>query len=356
MFGKTLVVVAATALTATQVAALPSPNVRVVPTSSCDGGYSQTGTLSLAGGDNLALKDGTLQKGDDSMKFNFVECTSDLMNFSKFAKDGANVFYGHVTVGNDGDECLAASKLGEDNAKIHKTKCSKSDDSGQFAQFWKLTKDGDKSSLEFFGHINDGRKPYVLGSSDSAVTVSPTGDSDIKINLSSDKQKKATKANLPPTNNRVVERINCKGGFSKSGSLKGGDSPLKLGGSPTVLESGKGNDKFTFTECTSQLLGNEKFAKKGADKVYGILKAPKDKCLRPSGLLQKLAPVEAFSCSYSDDSSQMLQFWQYSKNDNVLSFVGKMSVEEGAKYGTNFNNGVISVSPEKDNAVKVQFA
>lgn len=356
MFGKTLVVAAATALTATQVAALPSPNVRVVPTSSCDGGYSQTGTLSLAGGGSLTLKDGNLQKGGDSAKVTFVECTSDLMNFPKFAKDGANIFYGHVTLGNNSDECLAASKLGEDNAKIQKTKCSKSDDSGQFAQFWKLTKDGDKSSLEFFGHINDGRNPYVLGSDDGAVTVSPTGNADIKINISSDQQKKAVKANLPASNNRIVKRINCKGGFSKSGSLKGGDDALTLGGKPTVLQSGKGNDKFTFTECTSELLGNEKFAKKDADKVYGILQAPKNQCLRPSGLLQKLAPVEPFPCSYSDDSSQMLQFWQYNKGDNVLSFVGKMSVEEGAKYGTSLSNGVISVTPEKDNAVKVQFA
>lgn len=356
MFGKTLFAVAATALTATQVAALPPRNVRVVPNATCDGGYSQTGTLSLAGGDNLVIKDGYLGKGHDSVKFNFVECTSHVMNLPKFAKDDSNVFYGHVVINDDSDYCLGAGMLGVENAKIEKTSCAKADSSGQVTQFWKLTKDGDKSNLEFMGHVNDGRKPYALGYKYGSVSVSPTGDSSIKINLSSDSHKKATKANLPPTNSRVVERINCKGGFSKSGSLKAGNSLLSLGGSPTVLESGKGKGKFTFTECTSQLLGNEKFAKKDADKVYGVLQAPKNQCMRPSGLLQKLSPVEPFTCSYSDDSSQMLQFWQYSKNDNVLSFVGKMSVEEGAKYGTDLHNGVVSVSPNKENVEKVQFA
>lgn len=335
------------------------PKNRIVTSVSCDGGFTQTGTLNF-GKDSLSVGDnGDLTTGGDSVKFTFNECTSSLMNVGKFAKGEDDDHYGHVTLASDDGKCLAAKALGEDNAHIYKTDCLKSDDSGQFTQFWKLSKDGDNSKLEFLGHIKDGRKPYVLGQDDKSVTVSPTGDAKDTITFSADKKQAANKASVPDTANRIVSSIKCEGGFSKTGTLAvDGKGNVGLSGKPADLTLGADETKFTFAECTSKLLGNDDFAPKDASTVYGVIQvADSDgkQCLRPSGLMQKLAPVEAEECSNSDDSSQMMQFWEYNKEQNQFSFLGKTSISGDAKYGVKLNDKIVSVTPDSDNDVTLKF-
>ncbi|WFD36439.1 hypothetical protein MCUN1_003318 [Malassezia cuniculi] len=337
-----------------------TPNNRIVTSISCDGGYSQTGTLSLNNGALSIGNNNELTSGGNGVQFTFNECTSSLMNLGQFADENSNVHYGHISLTSNADQCLAAERLGEDNAHIHQTDCSKPDDSSQFTQFWKLTTNGGNANVEFLGHINDGRNPYVLGQDGDVVSVSPTGEASVSVTLSSDNSSQASKTAIANAANRIVNSIKCSGGYTKTGALAiDGQGTLGLSdGSPADVVIGGSDSQFTFTECTSQLLGNDNFADSDASTVYGIVQVGdstgKD-CLRAAGLLQKLAPIEVDYCSYSDDSSQMMQFWEYKKGSNVLSFVGKATISSGAQYGANLNGNVLSVTPDSDNSVNVKF-
>ena len=336
-----------------------APKNRIVTSVSCDGGYTQTGKLTLGKNSVSVGGNGDLSTGGDSVQFTFTECTSSLMNVGKFAGSDDSDHYGRLTLASDNNKCLAAKALGENNAHIYQTDCLKSDDSGQFTQFWKLSKQGGNTNVEFLGHINDGRNPYVLGQDGSSVTVSPTGNAKESLTLSADKTKPSSKESVPNTANRVVASIKCQGGFTKTGALAvDGQGNLGLSGKPADLTVGGSDTKFTFAECTSQLLGNENFASGDASSVYGIIQVAGSnggQCLRASGLMQKLAPIEAENCTYSDDSSQMTQFWEYNKKDNQLSFVGKASISGDAKYGVKLNDKVVAVSPDGKNEATLKF-
>ena len=49
------------------------------------------------------------------------------------------------------------------------------------------------------------------------------------------------------------------------------------------------------------------------------------------------------------------RFWEYNKEQNQFSFLGKTSISGDAKYGVKLNDKIVSVTPDSDNDVTLKF-
>ncbi|WFD36438.1 hypothetical protein MCUN1_003317 [Malassezia cuniculi] len=338
-----------------------APKTRIVLPINCTGGYWQSGTLSLPQGQNVSVNaNGTLAVSETSSNYTFNECTSTLLGFSNFSEPNATVFYGHISPADKNlDLCLVASRLGADNAPVTLGNCSMSDDSMQMLQFWELVKNGTDFQARLFGHIKDGRDPYAMNLVNDEVTISPMGDSDAILTLTSNASKPVDEEVGPV--NRIVSSIICDGGFTQSGTLSAGDLGLlgTAADSPDIFTGAATGANFTFTECKSVLMNSVSLGNENATTYRGhvqVTNGDQQLCLSPSGLVQNLAPIEGLPCHLPDDSGQLLQFWEFNKASNELSFIGTLSEDDADKYGLKNNNGVLSVTPASANDFAVKFA
>lgn len=72
----------------------------------------------------------------------------------KKTASGKDVYYGHVSAESSPHHCLTRRSVLGDTTYISNEKCTYSDDSGQLLQFFKLTVDGQKSTLKYLGNTS----------------------------------------------------------------------------------------------------------------------------------------------------------------------------------------------------------
>lgn len=88
-------------------------------------------------------------------KFAFTPCTSSFMGYQPESNKAAEVTFGRLQPAHlVGKRCVSADKLAHSDARLIAAKCEPSDDSGQLAQFWSLTKQPAAEEDKFVYYVN----------------------------------------------------------------------------------------------------------------------------------------------------------------------------------------------------------
>ncbi|TKY86475.1 hypothetical protein EX895_004624 [Sporisorium graminicola] len=124
--------------------------------------FSNTGREVSAAFEGIRNADGyqqlDVQKAGQSARienFAFTPCTSSFMGYQPESNKAAEMTFGRLQPAHlVGKRCVSADKLAHSNGRLIAAKCEPSDDSGQLAQFWSLTKQPAAEVDKFVYYVN----------------------------------------------------------------------------------------------------------------------------------------------------------------------------------------------------------
>ncbi|WFD32055.1 hypothetical protein MSPP1_003097 [Malassezia sp. CBS 17886] len=159
----------------------------------------------------------------------------------------------------------------------------------------------------------------------------------------------AAQVNAAPPADKIVTRIQCSDYLvTKQLKVAQGDSDAQAASlssdSPALLQTGGDSVKVLFTECKSNILD----VNSSGNTHYGILATAenKDQCFAAPTLNKDNEQIQVVPCSFSDDSSQLVQFWKYDEKSGDITFVGRTG--GGKPYNTGVQDKKVTVSANAD--------
>ena len=124
--------------------------------------FSSTGREVYAAFEGIRNADGyqqlDVQKAGSPARienFAFTPCNSSFMGYQPETNKAAELTFGRLQPAHlVGKRCVSADKLADKDGRLIAAKCEPSDDSGQLAQFWSLTKQPAAEADKFMYYVN----------------------------------------------------------------------------------------------------------------------------------------------------------------------------------------------------------
>lgn len=151
---------------------------------------------------------------------------------------------------------------------------------------------------------------------------------------------------------KIVNRVKCTD-YTAKGALKLDSQAVVVSSDTSELKTGDSPTDVVFTECHSDLMNYNSTG----SKHYGLVSlgsAVQQQCLRVSTMATNDSHVATAPCSFSDDSSQFAQYFEYDESDKGLKVVGSIAPPRYYSYGQ--VDGFVTVSPSGDSSSNLTLA